>query len=75
MIALRRMSRAFGGLRKLADDADLNATALYRTLSPKGNPELRSLTALLHAMGMQLAVRPLPKKGTSPRAKRPASPL
>jgi DNA-binding phage protein len=34
----------------------------HRTLSQTGNPELRSLTALLHAMGMQLAVRPLPRK-------------
>ncbi len=60
--ALRRMATAFGGVPKLAAEAELNATTLYRTLSPKGNPELKSLTALLRAMGMQLAVRPLPRK-------------
>src|SRR5262245_13281377 len=62
MVALRRMSKAFGGVSKLAEEAELNATTLYRTLSPKGNPELKSLTALLRAMGMQLAVRPLAEK-------------
>jgi len=30
-----------------------------RTLSPEGNPELRSLTAILKAMGLRLAVQPL----------------
>jgi len=62
MLALRRMARAFGGVQKLAGDAKLNANTLYRTLSPKGNPELKSLRAVLKAMGMQLTVRPLRKK-------------
>ena len=62
MVALRRLSQAFGGVAKVAKNAHLNATTLYRTLSPKGNPELKSLTALLRALGMQLAVRPLPQK-------------
>jgi len=62
MLALRRLSQAFGGVPKLAKEAKLNATTLYRTLSPKGNPELKSLMALLRALGMQLAVRPLPQK-------------
>ncbi len=62
MLALRRLSQAFGGVTKVAKTADLNATTLYRTLSPKGNPELKSLTALLRALGMQLAVRPLPRE-------------
>jgi len=62
MVALRRVSKAFGGVAKLARTAKLNATTLYRTLSRNGNPELRSLTALLRALGMQLAVRRLPRK-------------
>ena len=61
MVALRRMSEAFGGVAQLATDAKLNPTTLYRTLSPRGNPELRSLTALLKAMGMRLSVRPVAK--------------
>jgi len=62
MLALRRMSKAFGGVTKLAEEAELNVNTLYRTLSPKGNPELKSLRSLLRAMGMQLAVRPLRKR-------------
>jgi probable addiction module antidote protein len=62
MLALRRLSKAYGGVSKLAKEAELNATTLYRTLSPKGNPELKSLTALLRALGMQLTVRPLSRK-------------
>lgn len=56
---LRYLAQAFGGVPSLAGEADLNATTLYRTLSRKGNPELKSLTAILKAMGMRLAVKPL----------------
>lgn len=59
LLALRRLSGAFGGVKGLADSAKLNATSLYRTLSPQGNPELRSLTALLRVMGLRLAVQPI----------------
>ena len=62
MLALRYMAKAFGGVPKLAEEADLNATTLYRTLSPKGNPELKSLNALLKAMGLRIAVQPLARK-------------
>jgi DNA-binding phage protein len=48
-------------MSKLAEKAELNVNTLYRTLSEKGNPELKSLRALLGAMGMQLTVRPLRK--------------
>jgi probable addiction module antidote protein len=67
MTALRRVSDAFGGIKKLAGMADLNATTLYRTLSPTGNPELRSMNALLKAMGMRLSVQSL-KKSSRRRA-------
>ncbi len=59
LIALRQMAQAFGGVPAIAEKADLNATQLYRTLSAEGNPELRSLTAVLKAMGMRLAVQPI----------------
>lgn len=64
MLAFRRVSAAFGGVSQLAADARLNATTLYRTLSPQGNPELKSLTALLKAMGMRLAIQPIEKTAT-----------
>ena len=57
LIALRQMNKAFGGVPAIAEKAQLNATQLYRTLSEQGNPELRSLSAILKAMGLRLAVK------------------
>ncbi len=59
LIALRQMTKAFGGVQKVAEDAHLNPTQLYRTLSADGNPALSSLTAILKAMGLRLAVQPV----------------
>ncbi len=59
MLALRTMSKAFGGVQEVARQADVNAHTLYRTLSAKGNPELRTLSSILHAMGMRLAIQPI----------------
>jgi probable addiction module antidote protein len=56
LITLRQMTKAFGGVQTIAEKANLNATQLYRTLSENGNPELRSLSAILKAMGLRLAV-------------------
>ncbi len=58
MLALRRLSEAFGGVPALAQQTGLNATTLYRTLSADGNPELRTLRALLGAMGLRLSASP-----------------
>lgn len=58
MLALRRIGQAYG-VKEIADHAEMNARTLYKTLSPAGNPELRSFRAILEAMGMRLAVRPL----------------
>jgi probable addiction module antidote protein len=59
LIALRQMSKAFGGVTAIAEKANLNPTQLYRTLSEDGNPALSSFTAILKSMGMRLAVRPI----------------
>jgi DNA-binding phage protein len=53
------MAEAFGGVSQVAKEANLNATTLYRTLSSKGNPELKSLNALLGALGLRIAIQPL----------------
>lgn len=60
LIVLRQLAQAFGGVQTVAAKAQLNPTQLYRTLSPQGNPALSSLTAILKAMGMRLAVQRLP---------------
>jgi len=59
LTVLRHMTQAFGGVQVVAEQANLNPTQLYRTLSPKGNPALSSLSAILRAMGLRLAVQPL----------------
>jgi probable addiction module antidote protein len=50
------VAASFGGVTAIAKKTHLNPTQLYRTLSAEGNPELRSFSAILKAMGMRLAV-------------------
>ena len=57
LIALRQMAKAFGGVQAVAEQAHLNPTQLYRTLSPDGNPALSNFSAILKAMGMRLSVQ------------------
>ena len=56
--ALGRLARASGG-PKLVEKVELNAPTFYRTLCRRGNPELKSVAALLRAMGIRLALQPL----------------
>ena len=65
LTVLRQVAQASGGVQAVAEQAHLNPTQLYRTLSPKGNPALSSLTAILKAMGLRLAVQPLPSEPTA----------
>jgi probable addiction module antidote protein len=37
-------------------EAGISRESLYRTLSPKGNPTLKTLLAVLKAVGMKLSV-------------------
>jgi probable addiction module antidote protein len=57
--ALSRIAQASGG-SKLAEKVELSAGSLYRTLCRRGNPELRSATALLRAMGLRLVLERIP---------------
>ena len=52
--ALRNVAEAQGGLGQLAKKTHVRREVLYRVLSPKGNPELRTFTCLLNAMGLHL---------------------
>jgi probable addiction module antidote protein len=56
LLALRDVAEAKGGVAQLAEAAKLNRESLYRMLSDRGNPELRSLDALLHALGFRLSI-------------------
>jgi probable addiction module antidote protein len=59
LIAMRQLSKAFGGVAAVAEQANLNQTQLYRTLSEGGNPTLSNFSAVLNAMGLRLAVQRL----------------
>ena len=56
--ALRNVTDAQGGMGTLANIAGLNRQQLCRTLSARGNPELRSLVKILGASGLALEVTP-----------------
>ncbi|MCC8363675.1 putative addiction module antidote protein [Lysobacter sp. A6] len=59
LIALRHIVNARSSIQKVAEQTELNATTLYRTLSPTGNPELRSLMKVLGAVGLRLSIEPV----------------
>ncbi|MEY4730723.1 MAG: hypothetical protein RL020_1881 [Pseudomonadota bacterium] len=58
LLALRTVAEAYGGLGAVAADAGISRESLYRTLSANGNPTLKTLLAVLKAVGMKLSVEP-----------------
>jgi probable addiction module antidote protein len=56
LMALRHVAEATGGMRSLSSKAKLSRETLYRTLSPRGNPELSSLERIFSALGLSLRV-------------------
>ncbi len=53
LLALRTVAEAYGGLAAVAAAAELSRESLYRALSPKGNPTLKTFLAVLKAVGMR----------------------
>ena len=53
--ALRNVAQA-RQMAKVAQDAGIQRESLYRALSEDGNPTLETLTAVLEALGLRLAV-------------------
>ncbi|MBX3326725.1 MAG: addiction module antidote protein [Nitrospira sp.] len=56
LMALRNVAETQGGVAQLAENGKLNRESLYKMLSERGNPEFRSLEALLHVLGFCLAI-------------------
>ncbi len=56
LLALRTVAEAYGGLGAVAAGAGISRESLYRALSPKGNPTLRTLLAVLKTVGLRLSV-------------------
>ena len=55
LMALRHVAEA-QGMAAVAERAGMPRESLYRALSPKGNPTIKTLMAVLNAAGLQLAV-------------------
>jgi probable addiction module antidote protein len=55
LLALRDVAEA-RGITRVAKETRLNRENMYRILSSTGNPQLSSLNALLHGVGLRLAV-------------------
>jgi probable addiction module antidote protein len=63
--ALRNVAEARGGIARIAEKTGLNREALYRTLSKRGNPQLKSFAAILDAIGLRLSVTPAVRKAAA----------
>ncbi len=71
LLTLRSLAEAYGGLGVVAAKAGVSRESLYRSLSPKGNPTLKTLIAVLNTMGLSLSVVPQRKKVRKRAAKKP----
>ena len=56
LTALRKVVEARGGMASIAEKAHLSRETLYRTLSTRGNPTIRTLSAVLKATGLRFEV-------------------
>ncbi len=56
LAALRQIAQA-QGMEQVAARAGMQRESLYRALSPKGNPTIKTLLAVLGAAGLKLEVK------------------
>lgn len=55
LMALRHIVEARGGMSTVAQKAGVSRETLYRTLSPAGNPTLKTLRSVVNAAGFQFS--------------------
>ena len=60
LTVLRQLTKAFGGLRTVAEEVQSDPTELFKMLSPDGDLTLSDFTAILKAMDLRLVVQPIP---------------
>lgn len=56
LTALRKVVEARGGMATIAEQSHLSRETLYRTLSARGNPTIKTLSAVLKATGLKFGV-------------------
>ncbi len=72
LLALRNVAEAHGGMSAVSEKAKLNRESLYRMLSKKGNPEIKSIFTLLNSMGLKLTIEPSKRSTRSSKIKKAA---
>lgn len=72
LLALRNVAEAHGGMTAVSEKAKLNRESMYRMLSKKGNPAIKSILTLLHSMGLKLSIEPQIRLGKSSKIKKAA---
>ncbi|MCA1785546.1 MAG: addiction module antidote protein [Desulfotignum sp.] len=55
LMALKDVANA-KGISEIARETKLNRENLYRILSIQGNPKLKSLSSVLHSVGLKLSI-------------------
>lgn len=58
LLAIRAIVEAYGGFAAVAAEAGISRESLYRSLSPDGNPTLKTLLAVLKTLKMRLSISP-----------------
>lgn len=72
LVALRDVAEA-NKIARVAEEAQVNRESLYRTLSKEGNPTLETLSAVLDALGLKMAVTEKDSEAKSPIPAPPVS--
>jgi probable addiction module antidote protein len=72
LLALRNVAEAHGGMSAVSQKAQLNRESLYRMLSKKGNPEIKSIFTLLDSMDLKLTIEPSKRAMRSSKVKKAA---
>ena len=57
LMALRDVTKAFGGMKLMADRTGLNRESLYKALSGKRYPRINSINTLLGALGFAIEIK------------------
>ncbi len=57
LLAIKDIVEARGGFTDLSRKTHISREHLYRMLSQKGNPSFKNLVPVLHAYGLELAVK------------------
>jgi probable addiction module antidote protein len=55
------------GMAEIAARTGLSRVQLYRSFSPAGNPSLKTVVAVMSALGVELAARPPAQRTAKPR--------